>query len=188
MIWHPPGFFGHWISAELEQRFPPWQNNSDQPISGIVALGGSFNGLHSQGERFKAAVRLGKTYPKARVVFSGREETTGGADARAAFLAEGIEADRITVEDHSANTGENAAFSAILLRPKKQERWLLVTSALHMPRAIGAFRKMGFTVEAYPVEYLAIEAESRSRKTTKEILGLIYYRMSGRSDWLYPGP
>jgi uncharacterized SAM-binding protein YcdF (DUF218 family) len=188
LIWSQRSHVAHWVFVRLEQRFPPWRNNSNQPIAGIIALGGSFNGLSSPGERFEAAVRLGTIFPDARVVFSGREETAGGADGRAAFIADGIEPSRIAVEERSANTAENAAFSARLLQPKAEERWILVTSAFHMPRAIGAFRKAGFAVEAYPVEYFSIDGGTDSRKAAKEIIGLIYYRVIGQSDCLYPGP
>ena len=62
-------------------------------------------------------------------------------------------ASRLTLEDRSRNTIENAVYSKALAQPKPGERWLLVTSALHMPRAMGAFRQAGFAVEAYPVDY-----------------------------------
>jgi len=187
LVWSPWPLVGEQGLGLLEKRFPPWRNDSDQEIAGIVALGGSFNGLRSPGERFETAVRLAKTFRGAKVVFSGREETAGGADARAAFLAEGIEADRIAIEHRSYNTAENAAFSAALLRPNKQDRWILVTSAFHMARAIGAFRKAGFAVEAYPVEYLSVDRKTAARIALKEIIGLIYYRLTGRSDCLFPG-
>ena len=188
LLWRQSPLIGHLVFVGLEQRFPHWRNDSDRPIAGIIALGGSFNGLRLPGERFDAAVGLGKTFSEARVVFSGREETAGGADARAAFQAKGIEADRITIEGRSANTAENAAFSATVLQPKKEERWILITSAFHMPRAIGTFRKAGFAVEAYPVEYLTADSGTENRKAAKEIMGLIYYRVTGQSDRLFPGP
>jgi hypothetical protein len=56
----------------------------------------------------------------------------------------GIPRARILLEDRSRNTVENAIFSKALVQPKPGERWLLVTSAHHLPRAIGVFRKMGF--------------------------------------------
>ena len=69
------------------------------------------------------------------------------------FEALGIAHDRITAEEQSRNTIENAVFSRLLADPKPGERWLLVTSAFHMPRAIAAFRAAGFPVEAYPVDW-----------------------------------
>ena len=59
------------------------------------------------------------------------------------------------LEDQSRNTRENAIFTRRLVDPKPGERWLLVTSAWHMPRAIGVFRKAGFEIEAFPVDYLS---------------------------------
>ena len=68
----------------------------------------------------------------------------------------GIARDRVTLETRSRNTAENAAFTKALVKPKPGERWLLVTSALHMPRAIGCFRRVGFPVEAYPVDWTTL--------------------------------
>ena len=64
--------------------------------------------------------------------------------------------DRIVLEDKSRNTAENAEFTRRLVDPKPGERWLLVTSAMHMPRSVGAFRKAGFPVEAYPVDWRTV--------------------------------
>src|SRR5262245_7885810 len=72
---------------------------------------------------------------------SQRGYSTVSASRQVAFL-----------EDRSRNTLENAVFSKAIVQPKPGERWLLVTSAYHMPRAIGVFRKAGFPVEPYPVD------------------------------------
>jgi uncharacterized SAM-binding protein YcdF (DUF218 family) len=58
---------------------------------------------------------------------------------------------RTETEQTSLNTCSNAVFSAQLIAPGPEDRWLLVTSALHMPPAIGGFRKAGFPVEPWPV-------------------------------------
>src|SRR6266478_6390205 len=47
--------------------------------------------------------------------------------------------------------------------PSLVRRWLLVTSAYHMPRAIGVFRKAGFPVEPYPVDWRTRGAEDMMR-------------------------
>ena len=65
----------------------------------------------------------------------------------------GIAHDRILLEDRSRNTIENALYSKQIAQPKPGERWLLVTSAYHLPRAIGVFRKVGFAVEPCPVDW-----------------------------------
>ena len=51
----------------------------------------------------------------------------------------GVPRERVLLEDRARNTYENAVFSKQLMKPKPGERWLLVTSAVHMPRAIGCF-------------------------------------------------
>ena len=62
----------------------------------------------------------------------------------------GIGSDRLILERKARNTAENAILAKELADPKPGQRWLLVTSAWHMPRAIGLFRKAGFDVEAWP--------------------------------------
>ncbi len=107
---------------------------------------------------------------------------------------------RVVLERRSRNTAENAAFSKDIARPKLGERWLLVTSAVHMPRAIGCFRRAGFAVEAYPVDWRtgASVAFTPSRSfaaglqrtdfAAHEWLGLLAYWASGRTSELLPGP
>ena len=92
-------------------------------------------------------------------------------------------------------------FVRIVAAPKSGERWLLVTSGYHMPRSIGAFRKAGFDVEAYPVDYrtggpgdLLVPfgdvsgGLSRTDTAAREWIGLLMYRLSGQSSALFPGP
>jgi uncharacterized SAM-binding protein YcdF (DUF218 family) len=112
-----------------------------------------------------------------------------------------VPASRLTLESRSRNTIENAVYSKASAQPKPGERWLLVTSALHMPRAMGAFRQAGFAVEAYPVDYQTngwrdmldvIGGVSRGLARTDDALhewiGLIAYRVTGKTSELLPGP
>ena len=92
------------------------------------------------------------------------------------------------VEGRSRTPWENAAFSQGLLHPTRSQRWILITSAFHMPRAVGAFRAAGFSVEAYPVEYLSVPAPIGAQIAFKEAIGLAYYRLTGRSNAFWPGP
>ena len=71
------------------------------------------------------------------------------------FEALGIARERLVLEDKSRDTFENATLTARLVNPKPGERWLLVTSAWHMPRAMGCFRRAGVAVERWPVDYRA---------------------------------
>jgi uncharacterized SAM-binding protein YcdF (DUF218 family) len=107
----------------------------------------------------------------------------------------------VTVERRSRNTQENAEFSKALIAPKSGERWLLVTSAYHMPRSAGVFGKAGFAVEPYPADWRtggrvdpftfstsASEGIDHADTAFREWMGLAAYRISGKTDALFPGP
>jgi uncharacterized SAM-binding protein YcdF (DUF218 family) len=190
VVWFERLPVGEFAFHILEKRFPEWQNSSNQPVAGIIALGGTFDGQKLPGARVQAVVELAQRFPNAKVVFSGMEEApgAGGADAAQVFMAAGISPSRIVIEGRSRNTAENAAFSRAVVQPGRLSRWILVTSAFHLPRAVGAFRAAGFTVEAYPVEYLSPSPTREASVALKEIMGLAYYRLTGRSDAWLPGP
>jgi uncharacterized SAM-binding protein YcdF (DUF218 family) len=189
-VWLERLAIGEFVVDILQTRFPEWRNNSNQPVAGVIVLGGTFSGQKSPGARVQVAIQLAQRFPSARVVFSGMEETAGaaGADAAQMFMAAGISPDRIMIEGRSSNTAENAAFAQILVQPDKGSRWILVTSAFHMPRAVGAFRAAGFSIEAYPVEYILTPSARDASIALKETIALAYYRLTGRSDALLPGP
>jgi uncharacterized SAM-binding protein YcdF (DUF218 family) len=158
-------------------------------------------------DRIIAAAALAKRYPNARIVFSGGSANLISNDAReadfagAVFESLGVAKSRLIMERRSRNTQENAEFSRALVAPKDGERWLLVTSAFHMPRSIGLFRKAGFAVEPYPVDWwiggrgdlwafssVAIDGLARTDIAVREWIGLAAYWASGKIDTLLPGP
>ena len=113
----------------------------------------------------------------------------------------GIPASRLILESRSRNTSENVAFTRDLVQPTPDDTWLLVTSAFHMPRAIGLFRKAGFPVVPWPVDYRTSGEEGigvfrdnvlDSLQTTttavREWCGLVAYKFTGRIDSVFPGP
>ena len=200
----------------LEQRFPPWDATRGAP-DGIIVLGASIEAdlsvahgtpvVRGAPDRIIAAAALARQYPNARVVFSGGSANLISNDAREAdfagsiFESLGIDKSRLTMERRSRNTQENAEFSKALVAPRDGERWLLVTSAFHMPRSVGLFRKAGFAVEPYPVDWrvggrddlmswsnVAIEGLGRTDLAVREWMGLIAYRATGKIDDLLPGP
>ena len=65
----------------------------------------------------------------------------------------GIAVDRIHYEDQSRNTAENAVLTKRVVKPSDGGQWIVITSAFHMPRAIGTFRKAGWQAIPYPVDY-----------------------------------
>ncbi|WP_291842802.1 YdcF family protein [Bradyrhizobium sp.] len=207
---------GNILLYPLEQRFPPWDPARGAP-DGIIVLGASIEAdlsaahgtpvVRSAPDRIIAAAALAHRYPKARVVFSGGSANLISSDAREAdfagaiFESLGIDRSRLVMERRSRNTHENAVFSKALLMPKDGERWLLVTSAFHMPRSVGLFRKAGFAVEPYPVDWrvgrrgdlltftsVALDGLGRTDMAVREWLGLTAYRVTGRIDEILPGP
>src|SRR5690606_26990307 len=103
--------------------------------------------VNEAAERLTEGVRLAKRWPDARVVFSGGvagllAEGVGAAEPVGQFLEDvGIDAARIVLEPDARNTWQNAINLRELLKPPAGAKWLLVTSAYHMPRSIGVFRK-----------------------------------------------
>lgn len=204
------------IALPLEDRFPAHAAD-DAPVAGIIVLGGAIDtntsarrkvlALNDAGERHIAMADLARRYPQARLVFSGGGLTQdGGPNSEAGIVGRfadvlALPRTRLILEDRSRNTHENAAFTAEMVKPKPGERWLLVTSAWHMPRAMGCFRQAGFDVTAYPVDYrtagwsdarrfngFASEGLLLFDLVAKEWLGLVAYRLAGYTDALFPGP
>jgi uncharacterized SAM-binding protein YcdF (DUF218 family) len=208
--WWPTGSF---LTHTLESRFPPWK--ATRAPDGIVVLGGAINSrlsreygeavLGDEGDRILAMARLAHAYPATRIIYSGGDASLrGNRSPETNFVAPsleglGIPTDRVMLEPGSRNTAENAAFTKELVKPKPGELWLLVTSAQHMPRAIGCFRRVGFLVEAYPVgwrtarDYLSVpstfgDALARFDSASHEWFGLLVYWMTGRTSELLPSP
>jgi uncharacterized SAM-binding protein YcdF (DUF218 family) len=207
---------GNALTFALEQRFPPW-DDSRGPPDGIVVLGGAISpavstargapALNEAAERLTVLADLARRFPHARIIFSGgtaalvfREGTE--ADIAVPLIESfGVARERITAEDRARNTIENALFSRDLAQPKPGERWLLVTSAAHMPRAVGVFRHVGFEVEPYPVDWRTSgvmdlvqpftslsDGLARTDTAAREWIGLIVYWLMGHTSELLPGP
>ena len=198
--------------GSLEARFP--EPRIDGPIDGIVVLGGALNpeayfahpgsGLNSAAARIIEAARLAKVYPTARIVYSGgprpseAPDVNEGEAARNLLVALGVDRARVTLELESRNTYENAREAARLVEPRPGARWLLVTSAFHMPRAVACFRAVGFPVTAFPVDFKYRQREKIGFDfasgladldlAAHEWVGLVAYRLLGRTLELAPGP
>ena len=207
---------GNLLLYPLESRFPPWDPSRGAP-DGIIVLGGSvdtdLSAAHNTpvvpraADRLFATAELARRFPNARVVFTGGSANlvlgaAREADYSAPILENlGIPKDRLILERNSRNTYENAIFTKQLVQPKPGEQWLLVTSAFHMPRSVGIFRKAGFDVEAYPVDWrmggrddlfsftnYGTEGLNRTDVAAREWIGLVAYRLMGRTSDLLPGP
>ena len=200
----------------LEDRFPQALLEGLEP-DGIVVLGGAIDQvigaargqvtISDSATRITAGAALARRFPRARLVYTGGSNALVSAidgeaeDARRLWVALGIDPGRITIEDRSRNTDENARFVRDLLRPAPGQTWILVTSAYHMPRSVGLFRAAGFPVVPYPVDYrttgtwrdavpnvqLSVGL-ARLDFVTREWIGLVAYRLSGRIADIFPAP
>ena len=206
---------GNALILTLEERFPAWEESRGAP-HGIVVLGGATSpavsaarnavDLNEGAERMTAAVELARRFSNARVIFSGGARTRFDSETEAKYALRlfeslGLPRDRVILEDRSRNTQENAALSRDLAQPKPGERWLLVTSAYHMPRAVGAFRKAGFDVEPHPVDWRTRgmrdalrpfdtlgDGLRRTDTAVREWIGLVAYWLAGHTSELFPRP
>jgi len=208
---------GTWLLIPLEDRFPQLPADFPEP-TGIIVLGGGVDEVISSarntaelspaGTRMTASATLARRYPNARLVFTGGSGSLLGGDtseaevAKRIYVGMGIPADRLTLEQESRNTWENAVMTRDLVKPKPGEVWILLTSAYHMPRSMGIFRKAGFDVVPCPVDYMtrgwwrdyvqpSLDTAQGLRRFdigVREWIGLIAYYYSGKTTALFPSP
>jgi uncharacterized SAM-binding protein YcdF (DUF218 family) len=126
------------LGYALETRIPCVDLDTSG-IDGIIVLGGSPT-------RVRAALDVAQQFPQAVVVLSG----PGEAEVRLAAAVLG-RSDRLLFDRRPTNTYENALYSRDLIALAAGQRWLLVTSAVHMPRSVGVFRSVDFPVLPWPV-------------------------------------
>ncbi|MBO6756185.1 MAG: YdcF family protein [Roseibium sp.] len=187
-------------------------------VNGILVLGGAVDtivtsnrahtALTTSGERVTVAAELARRFPGAKVIHTGGEGllmssgTTEADGVAPLLLSFGIDPGRIVLEEAARNTFENAVFTRDLIDPEPDQRWLLVTSAYHMPRAMGVFRAAGWRgVIAYPVDHRTrgwqdwkrgfsgmSEGLRRTDIAVREWIGLLAYRTTGRTNALFPSP
>jgi uncharacterized SAM-binding protein YcdF (DUF218 family) len=153
--------------------------------------------LNGAAERVTTAIALARTYPRLKILYSGYSgalDERGWPEARLAarfFVEQGIAPGRVLYENRSRDTYENATFSRQIEGVDSTKRWLIITSARHMPRAMAVFRKAGWNAVAWPVDYATghsinyldysvLGGASRWQTVLHELLGLAFYRASGR--------
>jgi uncharacterized SAM-binding protein YcdF (DUF218 family) len=207
---------GNILLLSLSERFPAWTNDGRTP-DGIIVLGGAINPdisearhsveLSGSAERMTVVATLARQFPATPIIFTGGSSNLivpGVSESKFAkplLESFGVPSGRIVLETKSRTTSENAIFTRDLLQPKPGQHWLLVTSAYHMPRSMAAFRGAGFDVAAYPVDWRTrgwsealapfdqlSSGLNRTDTAAHEWIGLIAYRLAGRSDELLPSP
>ena len=153
------------LARPLENRYPP--RTPPASVDGLLVLGGAVDWNVSQSrqqlntnaaaERLMAATMLAERYPGVPLVFTGLYQEVAPNEFRSGSsgLLTGPEfAGRDIVYLGAArSTYEEALLAIRELQPRSGERWLLVTSAWHMPRALATFRTQGWTLEPFPVDY-----------------------------------
>lgn len=198
---------GLWTFENLENRFPK-MTSIPPTAKGMILLGGSFDQMTTiaRGEtaynlaagNFIRFIEIAKENPHLQLVYTGNAFET--ETAKKEFKALGIGPSTVQFAEKAKDTKENAMRTKELLNPSPQDQWILVASAYHIPRAIGLFRKAGFNVIPYPVDYhtpgkyemwffmglkLNLDAWQVS---SREWLGMLINYLMGRSDKIYAEP
>lgn len=205
----------HYFAHALEARFPPPSLPSQ--LTGIILLSGAERPsatmaygepqFNSAAGRYTTTLRLAARYPGARIVFTGGpvvDPLTGRpgqtAVARQFLASIGMDPARLVFEEQSTDTCDNAANTKALVRPKPGETWVVVTSAMHVPRTMGCFRAVGWEVIPKPTDYQVVVGEVDAGTfrvadnlalldtALHEWIGLVYYRLAGRTQELFPAP
>ena len=218
MVFYALVMFGpltNWLMVPLEKRFSALTNDVAQgPYSGIIILAGAERittsthhnqvTLNGAGERLIEAAALARKFPDLPIIYCGGAHAEGmlteAEVARKFFTEAGIDLSRIRFDDKSYNTYTNALEAKKLIKSEETGKWFLVTSAFHMPRAVGAYRTAGLNIQPYPVDYRTNLSSSwlgwpnagrnfyELDYAVHEWFGLLAYYISGHNDDLYPAP
>jgi uncharacterized SAM-binding protein YcdF (DUF218 family) len=166
-------------------------------IDPAASKGSGETELNAAGDRILAGYALFRAGQVRNLLLSA-----GGPDASEPVEADwgaatwrrlGVPADRVFLERESRNTRENAERSARIVKERGWRSLLLVTSAMHMPRAEATFRKAGLEVDVLPVDRRhgpkdaswlpRVESLERSSGALRELAGRLVYRAAA-----YAGP
>lgn len=191
-----PAFAGLLLRG-LTSQYPARPASMYPTADAIVVLGGGelphFSSGDSNDVTSERTTRVGFGLQLFRAGRAPIMLLTGG-DREAAQMAallqrQGVPVTALRTETTSTTTYQNALYSAPLLRAENLRRILLVTSAIHMPRAAASFRKQGLKVIAAPVPRLAAPTHAsgtwvprrstlnQTRHYLREYLGLLAYKL-----------
>ena len=204
---------GKAVLTPLERSYPA--NPEALNPAGIIVLGGmeelgpEYGGqlaqVNAAGERLIVAMELAGRFPQAPILYSGGKvgltpSAAGSFSVGPDILRRlGLPEDRLIVEDRSRTTAENAALALQKVPDQDERPWLLVTSAWHMPRALGTFCAAGWrNLVPYPVDFRGgsvfddvgwnlAENLSDLNSGVKEWIGLLGYKVGGRTEAFLPG-
>lgn len=206
---------GPWLLTDLENRFPLPPADAAEP-AGIILLGGFTDarmadrrgvvGINEGASAVFEVAALARRWPNVPIVLSGGSNALVGTAAaseaelmKRLLVATGVAPERLMLEQRSRTTWENAVETRDLVHPVPGAAWWLVTEAFHMPRAVASFRAAGWSgIVARPGAYATngrigwrppmLWGLITADMAVKEWLGLVAYRLTGRSDELAPSP
>jgi uncharacterized SAM-binding protein YcdF (DUF218 family) len=207
----------HYLANVLETRFP--QPAFPDHVDGIVLLAGAERPEASQaygepqvgrsGGRYVTLLRLAQRYPEARIVFSGgprREPDRGPLETQAAVAERilttvGLDPARLAFDEHSKDTCDSGPNARALAKPRPGEVWVVVGSALDLPRIVACFRAAGWAdIVPQPANYRSVpggwDTSSFQVAANLQLLddaahewgGLVFYRLTGRTNEWFPAP
>jgi len=204
--------FSYWVLRPLEDLFIIPDKLPDR-VDGVIVLAGAEDisitvargqpSFHGGGERLTTFVWLARVYPDAVLLYTGGSGTLTNQDKKPSIVARkffkqlGLNPARVRFESDSKNTLENALKSYELIKPTPGQKWILVTSAYHMPRSIGIFRKVGWNVIPYPVDFnttknfrinFDLREIGRFSQGIREWVGLLVYWATDLTSELLPHP
>ena len=185
------------------------QSQLPDNVQGIIVLGGSEEAAISSqydqphfnagAERIMTIPVLRQRYPDTPILFTGgsgsaREQQYKESEVVKHWLNSIGLSTQLYFEGRSRNTFENALYAEDVF-DKTEGRYLLVTSAYHMPRSFAVFSAQGWKIQPYAVDY-RVDKISASRSlwvnlrelsvAVHEWLGLAVYRLTDRTDTLFP--
>ena len=191
----------------LESKYPTRQVENYPNADAIVLLGGGvspptpatiYSQLSVSADRLLVTKRLYDA-GKAPIILAsgGTADTNSNVESEAAqtsliLQSWGVEVDDIVTEELSTNTRQNMQETIKLLGNASSKRILLVTSAMHMPRAMAIFNTSGLEVIPVPANRLISQSTTRiknrwipnaislggSSRALREHLGLLYFKLT----------
>ncbi len=209
------GWFSTVLVRSLEQQYlPPTFTANSEAFGAIVLLGGATGSqlaprpwvdITDEGDRILHSANLYRQGLAPLIIpTGGRIAWRGPGDSEASDMSQilqtmGVPESAIVLEPKALNTYENAVNVQEILKTRKIDRFLLVTSATHMPRSMMIFRKLGMEPVAAPTDYTRTDLESRmtgfqdfllrslpdaeflrdTNRAIKEYIGIWIYRLKG---------
>jgi len=179
-------------------------------VDGLLILGGATNpflsdeynqiNLNDSVERLVESITLIKKYTEATIIFTGGSGSIHNPKmdhariAKQFFVQVGLDTDKMIFENKSRNTYENILYSKNIVKPKKNEKWIVITSAFHMNRAIFIGEKNDWALIPYAVDFFQpkkfkyrpnlslLNNFNQMQRGSHEWIGLMAYYLMGRTS------